>query len=485
MILKHEILSDEETKRLIKLSQNGNKEAKDELVEKNLRLVWNAVHRFKVEEKNKEDLFQIGVIGLMNSIDRFDFSFDVKFSTYAFPMIFGEIQRYLRDHGNDSMKISRVGNNLFYKISKEIDKHLQNGNGELSVSELSEILSVSEEDIDKAIHSRNIISMNKVVYNTDGQNEVTLMDMISDKSKYKTDYLPLYEAIDSLSEREKMVIELRFFKDKSQIEVAEILGVSQAQISRLEKKILSILELKLSDEDFDKIKINKIEEEKQIERIDDKMDTTTTTGTKKPSKREMVLGLFDSKKTKSQIMKEAKISENNYYNYRKAWRDSKVENQEVLKDNVVDLQEVKDNKDKIQEKTNTTHTHVVTKSNLPSRDKYNREQQQQQQQQQAINEISKGMNEVGFLPEPQQKPNHQVRNYKLVDIILKDDSILKSCCIFTDNQYNRVLQDEGMIHEAFAKVPWATKFVYYQNTILMGGVSVNNVKDYRFSIVQL
>ncbi len=230
-------LDDAEVKRLIALSQTGDTLARDTLVNCNIRLVWSVVQRFLNRGYEPEDLFQIGCIGLLKSVDKFDLSYDVKFSTYAVPMIIGEIQRFLRDDG--TLKVSRSLKETANKIRKTKDE-LSKTLGRLpTIKEVAEALGITPEDVVFAQEANKPpASIHETVYENDGD-PITLMDQISDESQDRWfDKLALSEAIECLSEREQLIVYLRYFRDQTQSEVASRLGISQVQVSRLEKKIL-------------------------------------------------------------------------------------------------------------------------------------------------------------------------------------------------------------------------------------------------------
>lgn len=230
-------LNDNQVKDLIKKSQNGDQSARDLLVEKNMRLVWSVVQRFLNRSYEPDDLFQIGCIGLLKSVDKFDLSFDVKFSTYAVPMIIGEIQRFIRDDG--TVKVSRSLKELGNKIRRARDE-LSKTNGKVpTVNEIAEHLEISAEDVVMAQEAiRAPSSIHETVYENDGD-PITLLDQIADSSESAWfDKIALKDAIQELDEREKLIVYLRYYKDQTQSEVAERLGISQVQVSRLEKKIL-------------------------------------------------------------------------------------------------------------------------------------------------------------------------------------------------------------------------------------------------------
>ncbi|GIN73484.1 RNA polymerase sigma-F factor [Bacillus sp. J14TS2] len=230
-------LSDTEVKDLIKKSQDGDQHARDHLVEKNVRLVWSVVQRFLNRGYDPDDLFQIGSIGLLKSIDKFDLSYDVKFSTYAVPMIIGEIQRFIRDDG--AVKVSRSIKELGNKIRKARDELAKRDGKVPTVSDIATYLDVSQEEVLMAQDAgRSPASIHETVYENDGD-PIILIDQISDENDHKWfDKIALEEAIRVLDERERLIVYLRYYKDQTQSEVASRLGISQVQVSRLEKKIL-------------------------------------------------------------------------------------------------------------------------------------------------------------------------------------------------------------------------------------------------------
>ncbi|WMT42645.1 RNA polymerase sporulation sigma factor SigF [Paenibacillus sp. D2_2] len=232
-----EYLDDAEVKRLIALSQAGDNVARDRLVSCNTRLVWSVVQRFMNRGYEPEDLFQIGCIGLLKSVDKFDLSYDVKFSTYAVPMIIGEIQRFLRDDG--TLKVSRSLKEMANKVRKKKDELSKVLNRLPTVKEVADELGVTPEDVVFAQEANKPpASIHETVFENDGD-PITLMDQIADESQERWfDKLALHEAIDGLSERERLIVYLRYYRDQTQSEVAARLGISQVQVSRLEKKIL-------------------------------------------------------------------------------------------------------------------------------------------------------------------------------------------------------------------------------------------------------
>jgi RNA polymerase sporulation-specific sigma factor len=236
----------EHTLELIERAHQGDKEARDTLVEENLGLIWSIVRRFHNRGHELEDLFQIGSIGLMKAIDKFDTSFEVRFSTYAVPMITGEIKRFLRDDG--MIKVSRALKETAYKahVTREI---LEKKMGrEPTLDEVSEEIGVTREDIILAMESgAEIESLHKTIYQGEG-NDIYLMDKLEEKENKNEELLNhmiLEEVLNTLDEKEKELIKLRYFQDKTQSQIAEKMGISQVQVSRLEKKILKNLRGKL------------------------------------------------------------------------------------------------------------------------------------------------------------------------------------------------------------------------------------------------
>ena len=231
-----------DTLELIERSKQGDKAARDMVVTMNIGLVWSIVRRFTGRGHELEDLFQIGCIGLIKAIDKFDSSFEVRFSTYAVPMITGEIKRFLRDDG--IIKVSRSLKETAGKVrmAKEmLGNKLQR---EPSIEEISEELKISTEDIILALESiSEVESLYKTIYQGDG-NAIYLIDKLEqdkDENEHMIDQLALREIIATLDEKERNLIELRYFRDKTQTDIAKEMGISQVQVSRLEKKILKVM----------------------------------------------------------------------------------------------------------------------------------------------------------------------------------------------------------------------------------------------------
>lgn len=226
---------------LIKQAHEGDKDARDKLISDNLGLVWSIVRRFEHRGHEREELFQIGCIGLMKAIDKFDTAYEVKFSTYAVPMIMGEIKRFLRD--GSMMKVSRSLKENGWKVKKASDLLLQKYGRDATLQEISEEIGLSVEDIVEAIEANEeVASIYQPVYQSD-DSEIYLVDQVSGGGVPKTDelvnHLLLEQLIGELNEKERELIELRYFKDMTQVQVAARLGVSQVQVSRMERRILT------------------------------------------------------------------------------------------------------------------------------------------------------------------------------------------------------------------------------------------------------
>ena len=224
---------------LIQKSHEGDKEARARLVEENTGLVWCVVKRFYNRGVEMEDLFQIGTIGLLKAIDKYDLNYDVKFSTYAVPMITGEIKRFLRDDG--MIKVSRSLKELSYKAYLCREKLQERFGREPSVTELAGELGVEPEELMAALDaSSEVESLHKPIYQSDGQ-EVSLMDRLpwrAEPEEEILDHLLLKELLGGLEKEERQLIYLRYFADRTQAQAGKELGISQVQVSRLEKKIL-------------------------------------------------------------------------------------------------------------------------------------------------------------------------------------------------------------------------------------------------------
>lgn len=236
------VLSNEEMTTLFKEYQKGNKNAKEELINGNLKLVLSILKKYNNRVDNMDDLFQIGCIGLIKAIDNFDLSHEVKFSTYAVPMILGEVKRYIRD--NNQVRISRSVKDIAYRALKIKDELSNEINKEPSIKDISKIMKIPEFEIANALDAmRDVISMYEPIYN-DGGDVIYLSDQLEDKSDSLYDLdtkLALKEALAKLKDKEKDILKQRFIVGKTQMELSDELGISQAQISRIEKKALEDL----------------------------------------------------------------------------------------------------------------------------------------------------------------------------------------------------------------------------------------------------
>ncbi len=240
-------MSSENILELLKKAKCGDKWAKDKLVSLNLGLVWSIVKRFGNRGYESEDLFQIGSIGLLKAIEKFDFSYGVRFSTYAVPMILGEVRRYIRD--DKPIKVARSLRELAFKIQKTREELTNALDREPTINELSDEIGVPIEELVMALEaSQSLVSLDNVVYQDDGS-PIHLIDQIKneeDQQDLLFDKIILKEALSKLSKEERHIIILRYFKDMTQVEVAKILNLTQVQISRFERKILKKIKIFLS-----------------------------------------------------------------------------------------------------------------------------------------------------------------------------------------------------------------------------------------------
>ena len=243
------LLSNEEKENLFLRIERGDKAAREKYVKGNLRLVLSVIQRFSNNHEHADDLFQVGCIGLMKAVDNFDRSLDVKFSTYAVPMILGEVRRYLRD--NNSIRVSRSLRDTAYKAIYAKEQLTKSMNRTPTIEEIAKETDISEEDIIYALDAiATPMSLFEPVYQ-DGNDPLFLMDQICDKKNKEENWvqsLALQEAMQRLDERELNIIRLRFFEGKTQTEVADEIAISQAQVSRLEKNALKSMRHYLSNE---------------------------------------------------------------------------------------------------------------------------------------------------------------------------------------------------------------------------------------------
>lgn len=239
---KLETLSNDKMMELIAQSQNGDYEARDVLVMGNLKLILSVVRKFNNRGENLDDLFQVGTLGLLKAIDNFDVKFNVKFSTYAVPMIIGEIRRYLRD--NSIIRVSRSMKDLAYKVLSFKDEYIKENMKEPTIEIIAEKLEVETIDVIIALESiQDPISIYTPIYNNGGD-EIYLIDQIKDESNSedrKILEMTIEKGFEKLSQREKEIIDQRYYQNKTQMEIANEIGISQAQVSRLEKNALKII----------------------------------------------------------------------------------------------------------------------------------------------------------------------------------------------------------------------------------------------------
>ena len=239
---KLKVLSEKEKKALLLRVKSGDLGAREELILGNLRLVLSVIRKFNTNEEMANDFFQVGCLGLIKAIDNFNLELDVRFSTYAVAMIIGEIRRYRRD--NNSVRVSRSIRDLAYRALKVKEELMRREGREANVREISKILGESEESVGGAIEAIcEPVSLYDSVYN-DGEDSVTIMDKLSDDGDAGENWvesITLRDALKRLGEREMSIINYRFYKGKTQMEIAEEIGISQAQVSRLEKSALEKL----------------------------------------------------------------------------------------------------------------------------------------------------------------------------------------------------------------------------------------------------
>ena len=239
------VLSEREKTELLKRCKAGDLHAREELVNGNLRLVLSVIQRFTQRGENLDDLFQVGCIGLIKSIDNFDISQNVRFSTYAVPMIVGEIRRYLRD--NNAIRISRSMRDTAYKAMQAKERLTISLNREPTIEEIASEMNTPREDVVLALESIvDPVSLYEPIF-SDGGDTIYVMDQIGDGNDDRNwlDELALKEAMRNLNDREKRILNLRFFKGLTQIEVSAEIGISQAQVSRLEKGALERIKKQL------------------------------------------------------------------------------------------------------------------------------------------------------------------------------------------------------------------------------------------------
>jgi RNA polymerase sporulation-specific sigma factor len=233
------VLNDEKKRELLIKAKNGDFVAREELIYGNLRLVLSIIQRFSNRNENVDDLFQVGCVGLIKAVDNFNTDLEVKFSTYAVPMIIGEIRRYLRD--NNSIRISRSMRDTAYHALTVREELIRENENEPTAQEMANKMGEKKENVVRAMEAIIApISLYEPVY-TDNGDSIYVIDQLSDASASDDIWLEriaLHEAMKTLNERERSIIDMRFYKNKTQVEVAEMIGISQAQVSRIEKNAL-------------------------------------------------------------------------------------------------------------------------------------------------------------------------------------------------------------------------------------------------------
>ena len=236
------VLNENQKKELFTRIRQGDQQAREEYIRGNLRLVLSVIRRFSASNENVDDLFQIGCIGLIKSIDNFDPTMEVKFSTYAVPMIIGEIRRYLRD--NSTIRVSRSLRDTAYKAIYARENYLKNNLREPTIMEIASEIGMEKEEIVYALDAiQSPMSLYEPVY-TEGGDTLYVMDQVSDKKNKEENWvenLALQDAMNRLNTRERHIVNLRFYEGKTQMEVAQEIGISQAQVSRLEKNALRVM----------------------------------------------------------------------------------------------------------------------------------------------------------------------------------------------------------------------------------------------------
>lgn len=228
----------EHTFALIQKAQQGDREAKDALLRENSGLIWSVVRRFGGRGAEPEDLYQIGAIGLLKCIEKFDFAYDVKFSTYAVPMVMGEIRRFLRDDG--AVKVSRSLKELAFRAKRLQEKKMLEESREMTMQELAEALGAEKEEIVLALEAGREVESLYAAAGGGEDNALRLIDKLPDTedNEKMLDRISLKEAMGTLDEKERQIIWMRYFQDRTQADVAKEIGISQVQVSRIEKKTL-------------------------------------------------------------------------------------------------------------------------------------------------------------------------------------------------------------------------------------------------------
>lgn len=232
----------------IKQAQAGSQEAKEQIISENAGLIWSVVRRFYGRGYDLEDLYQVGVIGLLKCIEKFDFQYDVKFSTYAVPMILGEIKRFLRDDG--MLKVSRPLRELSMKAAATRERMTKEYGREITILELAKELGVEVEELVPALEAgKEVESLSTIVFQKDGEGGISVGDCIAGEEEETgiVDRLLLQDALKKLPPKERRIIVLRYFQDRTQVDIAKTLGISQVQVSRIEKRVLGLLRQRMKE----------------------------------------------------------------------------------------------------------------------------------------------------------------------------------------------------------------------------------------------
>ena len=239
---KLKVLRSEETKELLRRTKEGDQDAREQLIQGNLRLVLSVIQRFSSRGENPDDLFQVGCVGLIKAIDNFDITQPVKFSTYGVPMIIGEIRRYLRD--NSAIRVSRSMRDIAYRVLQVRDRYMAENQREPTVEQIAKELDIPREEVVFAMDAVvDPVSLYEPVY-SDGGDAICVMDQVRDTKNTDEDWtnrIALKEAMRRLDDRERRILSLRFYEGKTQMEVSAEVGISQAQVSRLEKGAINTI----------------------------------------------------------------------------------------------------------------------------------------------------------------------------------------------------------------------------------------------------
>jgi RNA polymerase sporulation-specific sigma factor len=435
---------------LIRESQTGNISSKHKIVILNERLIWSVVHKYRFRVVELEDLFQIGCIGLMKCIDKFNFDFNVKFATYAVPMIQGEIQRYLRD--DSILKISRSIKELGYKIRIQTETFRITNGREPTNKELAILIGVPLEDIFEAINANKACrSIDEVIFEGDKDNsEVTLLDqLVDEKPDDWFEYVDLKDIIKNLPERSKFIIVKRYYEELTQSEVGVLLGITQVQISRLEKRIL--------------IQIRSLLQQKIKEPENEGDDEEMKNG--KITKKIQVFELLDAGFNKEEIIKLQELTTASYVNYKSMWNKEKK--------NQIAVNKLK----------------RIEKEIEPP--KFIDQPKKVGEEQQFVEEPKKVIEEPKIVEVPREKiqlvfETKSTKKLLSVDLILIDGLVLAGSNIYNQNVKNgdNCIEDIDLVERMLKGTDntWNSKIIFFQNDIINGSIHFSNIKDYKLNI---